>query len=124
MLDVCYDPTTYYECTAMVGTGNECEHAAYLLSHGKLCYGGLLHGSVVPAKFLFGLFDTLHAEHETSNALVGLWSGERSTMRTTERDMAQTERAFSKDSFDTSSMTAVCIKMRQGPKSVSTSSMY
>ena len=124
MLDVCYDPTSYDECTAMVETGNECEHAAYMSSHGKLCYCGLFRGSVVPAKFLFGLFDTLPAEHETSNALVGLWSGERSTMRTAERDMVQTERAFSKDSFDTSFMFAVCIKMRQGQKSVFTSSMY
>ena len=40
----------------------------------------------------------LPAEHETSNALVGLWSGERSAMRTKERDTAQPERALLKES--------------------------
>ena len=61
---------------------------------------------------------TLPTGRETSNSLVGLWSGERSTMRITKRDKAQTERALLKDSFDISSVIAVCIKKRQEQKSV------
>ena len=53
------------------------------------------------------------AEHETLNAWVGLRSGERSTLRTTERDTAQTERALLKESFDTSSGIAVCIQAKE-----------
>ena len=34
-------------------------------------------GSVVPAKFLLVLLDSLPVEDETSNALVVVWSGER-----------------------------------------------
>ena len=60
--------------------------------HGNLCYGGPLRGSVVPAKFLFVSLYMLPVEHETSNALVVVWSGERSTLRITDRDTAQTER--------------------------------
>ena len=62
--------------------------------HGNLCYGGLLRGSVVPVKFLLVSLNTLPAEHETSNALVVVWSGERSTLRITEPDTARTKRAL------------------------------
>ena len=34
-------------------------------SRGKNCYGGLLRGSVVPAKFLLVLLNTLPVENET-----------------------------------------------------------
>ena len=91
MLDVCCDPTSYNEYIAMVKTGNECQLTDYMSQHGNLCYSGLLRGSVVPAKFLLVLLGTLPAEHETSNALVVVWSGGRSTLRITERDTAQTE---------------------------------
>ena len=36
----------------MVETGNECQHTAYMSPRVKLHYGGLMRGSVVPAKFL------------------------------------------------------------------------
>ena len=85
----------------MVETGNECQHTAYLLPHVKLYHGGLMYGSVVPAKFLLGCVTRClrSMRHPTS----GLWSGERRTMRTTERDTAQTKRALLRESFDTSS---------------------
>ena len=75
MLDVCCDPTWYNEYIAMVKTGNECQVTDYMSSHGKSCYGGLLRGSVVPAKFLLVLLNTLPVEDETSNASVVVWSG-------------------------------------------------
>ena len=43
--------------------------------HGKNCYGGLLRGSVVPAKFLLVLLNTFPIKYETSNALVVVWFG-------------------------------------------------
>ena len=52
----------------MVKTGNECQR-------GKNCYGSLCRGSVVPAKFLLVLLNTLLVEDETSNALVVVWVG-------------------------------------------------
>ena len=64
MLDVCYDPTSKNDCTAMVGTGNDCQHTAYMSLHGNLCYCGLFRGSVVPAKFLLVSINTLFAEGE------------------------------------------------------------
>ena len=75
MLDVCCDPTWYNEYIAMVKTRNECQLTDYMSSHGKSCHGGLLRGSVVPAKFLLVLLNTLPVEDETSNALVVVWSG-------------------------------------------------
>ena len=63
----------------------------------------MLRGSVFPAKFLLVSLNTLLAEYETSNALVVVWSGERSTLRTTERDTAQTERILMR-LVDTSSL--------------------
>ena len=75
MLDVgCY-PTWYNEYIAMVETGNECQLTDYMSSHGKNCHGGLLRGSVVPAKFLLVLLGTLLVEDATSNALVVVGSG-------------------------------------------------
>ena len=75
MLDVCCDATRYNEYVAMVKTANECQLTHYMSSHGKSCYGGLLRGSVVPAKFLLVLLNTLLVEDETSNASVVVWSG-------------------------------------------------
>ena len=65
MLDACCDPTLYNEYIAMVETGNECQLTDCMSSHGKNCCG-----SVVPAKLLLVLLDTLPVEDETSNALV------------------------------------------------------
>ena len=90
MIHVCCDPTLYDEYIAMVKAGNECQLTVYMSLHGDLCHGGLLRGSVVPSKFLLESLNTLPVEHETSNALIAVWSGERSTLRITER--AQTER--------------------------------
>ena len=44
-------------------------------SRGKNCYDSLLRESVVPAKFLLVLLNTLPVEDETSNALVVVWVG-------------------------------------------------
>ena len=82
--------------------------------HGNFCYGGLLRGSVFPAKFLFVSLNTLPAEHETSDALVVVWSGERSTLRITERDSVQTERIFMR-LVDTSSLDS---RLHQSSKRV------
>ena len=68
----------------------------YMSSHGNICYDGLLRGSVIPVKFFLVSVNTLPAEHETSNALVGIWSEERSTPSITERDSAQTERVLTR----------------------------
>ena len=84
------------EYIAMVKAGNECQHTAYMSSHGNLCYDGPLRGSLIPVKFLFVSVNTLPAERETSNALVGIWSEERSTPSITERDSAQTERVLTR----------------------------
>ena len=58
----------------MVETGNECHLTDNMSSHGENCYGSLLHGNVVPAKFLLVLLKLL-VEDETSNALVVVWFG-------------------------------------------------
>ena len=65
-----------------------------MLSHGKNGCGGLLRGSVVPAKFLFVLLNTLPVEDETSNALVVVWFRNGARLRITGRDTAQTERTL------------------------------
>ena len=75
MLDVSCDPTLYNEYIAMVETRNECQLTDNMSSHGKNCYGGLLRGSVVPAKILLVLLNTLPVDDETSNALVVVWFG-------------------------------------------------
>ena len=54
-------------------------HTDYMSLRGKNCYGGLLRGSVVPAKFLLVLLNTLPVEDETCNAL---WYGLGSVVRT------------------------------------------
>ena len=87
----------------MVKTGNECLLGNYMSSDSKNCYGSLLRGSVVPAKFLLVLLNTLPVEDETSNALVVVWGWERSTLRITGRDTAQTERMLMR-LVDTSSL--------------------
>ena len=69
----------------MVKTGDECQLTAYMSLHGNLCYDSLLRRSVVPVKFLFVSFN-LSDEHETYNALVVVWSGRRSTLRTAKHD--------------------------------------
>ena len=66
-------------------TGDECQLTAYMSLHGFLCCDSLLRRSVVPVKFLLVSFN-LSDEHETSNALVVVWSGRRSTLRTANHD--------------------------------------
>ena len=73
MLDACCDPTWCNEYIALLG--NECQPTDHMSSHGKSCCGSLLRGSVVPAKFLLVLLNTLPVEYETSNALVVIWVG-------------------------------------------------
>ena len=92
MLDVCCIITSSDEYLAVIKTGNECQLQGCMLLPSKLCYGGLLDETVVPAKFLLVSLNTLPEEHETPNALVVVWSLELSTLRITERDTAQTER--------------------------------
>ena len=76
----------------MVKTRNECQLTDYMSSRGENCYGSLtLRGSVVPTQFLLVLLNTLLVEDETPNALVVVWGWERSTLRITGRDTAQTE---------------------------------
>ena len=45
----------------MVKTGNECQLTDYMSSRGENCCDSLFRGSVVPAKFLHVLLDTLPA---------------------------------------------------------------
>ena len=78
-------PTSYDEWSAMVKTGDECQLTAYMSLHGNLCYDSLLRRSVVPVKFLLESFN-LSDEHDTYNALVVVWSGRRSTLRTAMHD--------------------------------------
>ena len=59
----------------MVKTRNECLLGNYMSSRDKNCYGSLLRGSVVPAKFLLVLLNKLPVEDETTNALVVVWVG-------------------------------------------------
>ena len=114
MLDVCCDPTLYNEYIAVVETGNDCQLTDYMSSRGKNCHGGLLRGSVVTAMFLLVSLSTLPAEHETSNVSVVVWSGERSTLRITVRDTAQTERILMRV-VDTSSLDS---RLHQSSKRV------
>ena len=65
----------------MVKIGNECLLANYMSSRDKNYYDSLLHGSVVPTKLLLKLLNTLSMEDE-----------QRSTLRITGRDTAQTKR--------------------------------
>ena len=67
MLDVCCDPTLYYEYRTMS-------------IHGNLCYGGLLRGTRCMRKL--------------RRSMRWLWHGVggQSTLRVTGRDLAQTER--------------------------------
>ena len=95
MLDVYRDPRGCNEYIAMVKTGSECHLTDYMSSRGKNCYGSLLRESVVPTKFLLVLLNTLP---------VGCGMGwERSTLRITGRDTAQTERILMR-LVDTSSL--------------------
>ena len=108
MLDVCCDPTWYSEYIAMVETGNECQPTDYKSLRGKNCYGGLLRGSVVPAKYLLLLLNTLLVEDETFNALVVVWSGNGA--RCVSRDVTLHRlSAYSFDSLTLHLLTAVCI---------------
>ena len=66
-------------------TRDECQLTAYMSLHGNLCYDSLLRRSVVPVKFLLVSFN-LSDVHETYNALVVVWSGRRSTLRTANHD--------------------------------------
>ena len=68
----------------MVKTGDECQLTANMSLNSNLCYDSLLCRSVVPVKFLL-VSSNLSDEHET-NALVVVWSGRRSTLRTAKHD--------------------------------------
>ena len=89
MLDVCCDPRGVNEYIAMVKTGNECQHTDYMSSRGMNCFGSLLRGSVVPAKFLLVLLKHVACGRRDIRR-VGCGMGwERSTLRITGRDTAQ-----------------------------------
>ena len=96
----------------MVKTGNEYQHTDYMSSRGKNCKGSLLRGSVVPAKFLLVLLNTLLVEDETSNALVVEWVGNGSTLRITGCYTAQTERILMR-LVDTSSLDSPSASFRE-----------
>ena len=104
----------------MVETGSECQRTAYMSPHVKTLLRRSNAWKCCSSQVPLGLFNTLPAEHETSNTLVGLWSGERSTLCTTERDTAQTERALLEESLDTSSGIAVCIQAKEVLRTPST----
>ena len=76
----------------MVKTRNECMLGNYMSSRGKNCFGSLLRGSVVPTKFLLVLLKHVACGRRDIQR-VGCGMGwERSTLRITGRDTAQTER--------------------------------
>ena len=54
----------------VIKNGSECQLQDYMLLPSKLCYGGLLDETVVPAKFLLVSLNTVLEEHETRNALI------------------------------------------------------
>ena len=92
----------------MVKTGNECLLGNYIPSRGKNCYGSLLHGSVVPTKFLLVLLDALLVGDQTSNALFVVWVG--TGARCVSRDVTLHRlSAYSCDSLTLHLSTAVCI---------------
>ena len=68
-----------------MNTGDECQRTAYMSLHNNLFYDSLLRRSAVPVKFLLVSFN-MSDEHETYNALVVVWSGRRSTLRTAKYD--------------------------------------
>ena len=73
------------EYVVMVKTGNECQPQ-------PTCRHTVTSATMACcAEVLFQSANTLLAEHETSNASVVIWSGERSTPSTKERNSAQSE---------------------------------
>ena len=56
MLDVYCDPRGVTSTQQWSRPETECQHTDYMSLRGKNCYGSLLRGSVVPAKFLLVLF--------------------------------------------------------------------
>ena len=92
MLDICCDLTLYNEYIVIVETGNECQLTDYMSSHKKNCCGGLLRASVVPAKFLLVLLDHVACGRRDIQRVGCGMVWERSTLRITVRDTAQTER--------------------------------
>ena len=82
----------------MVKTGNECQRTDFMSSRGKNCSGSLLRGSVVPTKFLLVLLNLVTCEARDSGM-----GWERSTLRITGCDTAQTERILMR-LVDTSSL--------------------
>ena len=75
MLDVFCEVTAYEERTAMVETGNERPHTAYMSLHGNLCYKKSVTQKCCPSQVSARDEYTLPAERETPNALVVVWSG-------------------------------------------------
>ena len=84
------------EYIVMVKAGYECQpesacrHTVTFAS--MVCYAEVLFQS----SYVLVSVSTLPAEHETFNALVGIWSEERSTPSITKRDSAQTERVLTR----------------------------
>ena len=70
MLDVCCEVTSYEECNAMVETGNVCQHTAFMLLHGNLCYKKSVTQKCCSSQVSTRDEYTLPAERETPNALV------------------------------------------------------
>ena len=58
----------------MVETGNECQHRAYMLLHGNLCYKKSVMQKCCSSQVPLGVVPHV-AEHETYNVLVVVWSG-------------------------------------------------
>ena len=111
MLDDCLFPR--HLMSAMVKTRDECQLTAYMSLDCNLSYDGQSYESVVPVKFLFVLLDMCD-EHETYNALVVVWSGRRSTLRTAKRDTWHgTVWARTRETHWHFILTAVCIKPRK-----------
>ena len=99
----------------MVETGNVWQHTNYMSSRGKNCFCSLLRGSVVPAKFLLVLLNTLLVEDDTPNALavvwvglVVLWVGNGACCVSRDVTLHRLS-AYSRDSLTLRLSTAVCI---------------
>ena len=79
----------------MVKAGYEC-HPQSTCRHTVTFATMVRYAEVTPVKFFRVSVNTLPAEHETSNVLVVIWSEDRTTPSSTERDSAQTERVLTR----------------------------
>ena len=104
----------------MVETGNECQHTAYVSPHVKLYHGGLMYGSVVPAKFLLGCFTRClrSMRHPTRWLSFGLEKGAQCVPRNVTRHRPS---AHSWESHSTPHPgLAVCIQAKEVLRTPST----